>query len=196
MAAGTTTLQGLLDEAAYRGGESYDALLTHSVERLRLLARNGLKDFKRLTALLETDDVLQEALIRLRGSLGEVRPSTLRGFMGLASIQVRRVLIDMARSLLGPQGFGKNEITGQSIQGLPNKITDSVDRWIVFNDMIDSLLPEEREVVDLLFVHGMTHEEVSVLLGISVSTSKRRWLAARLKLGEILLDMKDGTDTE
>ena len=56
--------------------------------------------------------------------------------------------------------------------------------------------PEEREVVDLLFVHGMTHEEVSVLLGISVSTSKRRWLAARLKLGEILLDMKDGTDTE
>ena len=134
--------------------------------------------------------------MRLRGSLGEVRPSTLRGFMGLASIQVRRVLIDMARSLLGPQGFGKNEITGQSIQGLPNKITDSVDRWIVFNDMIDSLLPEEREVVDLLFVHGMTHEEVSVLLGISVSTSKRRWLAARLKLGEILLGMKDDTDTE
>lgn len=196
MPAGTTTLQRLLDEAAYQGGQSYDALLTHSVERLRVLARKGLRDFQRLTGLLQTDDVLQEALLRLHGSLKEVRPSSLRGYMGLASVQIRRILIDMARNLLGPQGFGKNELTGQPLQNHPNRITDSVDRWIVFNDMIDSLLPEEREVVDLLFVHGMTHEEVSTLLEISVSTSKRRWLAARMKLGNILLGMDDRTESE
>lgn len=187
MSAGTTTLERLLDEATYQGGQSYDSLLTHSVERLRLMARRGLGDFHRLTGLVQTDDVLQEALLRLHGSLREVRPPNLRAYLGLASVQIRRILIDMARNLLGPQGFGKNEITGQPLHGFPNRITDSVGRWIIFNDMIDRLLPEEREVVDLLFVHAMTHEEVSSLLGISVSTSKRRWLAARLKLGDILL---------
>lgn len=196
MSPGTTTLERILDEATYQGGQSYDSLLTHSMERLRAMARQGLRDFQRLNGLLQTDDVLQEAMLRLHGSLKEVKPPNLRAYLGLASVQIRRILIDMARNLLGPQGFGKNELTGQALQRVPNRITNSVDRWIIFNDMIDRLLPEEREVVDLLFVHGMTHEEVSALLGISVSTSKRRWLAARLKLGDILLGMDGQTEQE
>ena len=61
-----------------------------------------------------------------------------------------------------------------------------MDRWICFNDLIDTLPAEEREVVDLQFVHSMTQEEVSELLGISISTVKRRWISARLKLGTLI----------
>lgn len=189
MSAGTTTLQRILDGITCQKGQSYEALLSHSVNRLRILAHQGLAGFKKLAGLLETDDILQEAVIRLQRSLGEVRPTTVRGYLGLASIQIRRVLIDAGRKLLGPLGFGKNEITGQPLDSFPNPISDSVLRWIAFHDMIDSLLPEEREVVDMHFVHGMTHEETSTLLGISVSTCKRRWLSARVKLGDILVDL-------
>jgi DNA-directed RNA polymerase specialized sigma24 family protein len=38
----------------------------------------------------------------------------------------------------------------------------------------------------LLFIHEMTQEEAAGVLGVSLRTVKRRWLAARLRLGELL----------
>ena len=186
MPAGTTTLQQLLDEAAFRDGSIYDKLLEHSSERLRALSRKSLRGFPRLASLVQTDDVLQEALLRLHSSLNKVRPSSLRGFFGLAAIQIRRNLIDLTRHLLGPEGYGTHVRTGPISQENEPIVIEAVDRWICFNDLIDTLPAEEREVVDLQFVHSMTQEEVSELLGISLSTVKRRWISARLKLGTLI----------
>jgi RNA polymerase sigma-70 factor (ECF subfamily) len=48
-------------------------------------------------------------------------------------------------------------------------------------------MPEaEREVFDLLWYQGMTQEEAADLLGLSLSTVRRRWQAARLRLYEAL----------
>ncbi|NBU74378.1 MAG: sigma-70 family RNA polymerase sigma factor [Planctomycetes bacterium] len=186
MPAGTTTLQQLLDEAAFRDGSIYDKLLEHASERLRALSRKSLRGFPRLASLVQTDDVLQEALLRLHSSLNKVRPSSLRGFFGLAAIQIRRNLIDLTRHLLGPEGYGTHVRTGPISQENEPVVIEAVDRWICFNDLIDTLPAEEREVVDLQFVHSMTQEEVSELLGISLSTVKRRWISARLKLGTLI----------
>ena len=186
MPAGTTTLQQLLDEAAFRDGSIYDKLLEHASERLRALSRKSLRGFPRLASLVQTDDVLQEALLRLHSSLNKVRPSSLRGFFGLAAIQIRRNLIDLTRHLLGPEGYGTHVRTGPISQEKEPIVIEAVDRWICFNDLIDTLPAEEREVVDLQFVHSMTQEEVSELLGISISTVKRRWISARLKLGTLI----------
>jgi len=186
MPAGTTTLQQLLDEAAFRDGSIYDKLLEHASERLRALSRKSLRGFPRLASLVQTDDVLQEALLRLHSSLNKVRPSSLRGFFGLAAIQIRRNLIDLTRHLLGPEGYGTHVRTGPISQENEPIVIEAVDRWICFNDLIDTLPAEEREVVDLQFVHSMTQEEVSELLGISLSTVKRRWISARLKLGTLI----------
>lgn len=186
MPAGTTTLQQLLDEAAFRDGSIYDKLLEHASERLRALSRKSLRGFPRLASLVQTDDVLQEALLRLHSSLNKVRPSSLRGFFGLAAIQIRRNLIDLTRHLLGPEGYGTHVRTGPISQENEPVVIEAVDRWICFNDLIDTLPAEEREIVDLQFVHSMTQEEVSELLGISLSTVKRRWISARLKLGTLI----------
>ena len=186
MPAGTTTLQQLLDEAAFRDGSIYDKLLEHASERLSALSRKSLRGFPRLASLVQTDDVLQEALLRLHSSLNKVRPSSLRGFFGLAAIQIRRNLIDLTRHLLGPEGYGTHVRTGPISQENEPIVIEAVDRWICFNDLIDTLPAEEREVVDLQFVHSMTQEEVSELLGISLSTVKRRWISARLKLGTLI----------
>jgi RNA polymerase sigma-70 factor (ECF subfamily) len=117
MPAGTTTLQQLLDEAAFRDGSIYDKLLEHASERLRALSRKSLRGFPRLASLVQTDDVLQEALLRLHSSLNKVRPSSLRGFFGLAAIQIRRNLIDLTRHLLGPEGYGTHVRTGRPTHG-------------------------------------------------------------------------------
>jgi len=186
MAAGTTTLQQLLDEAAFQNGSIYDKLLEHASERLRALSRKSLRSFPRLTSLVQTDDVLQEALLRLHTSLNKVRPSSLRGFFGLAAIQIRRNLIDLTRHLLGPEGYGTHVRTGPISPENEPVVSEAVDRWICFNDLIDTLPAEEREIVDLQFVHSMTQEEVSDLLGISLSTVKRRWISARPKLGTLI----------
>ncbi len=46
-------------------------------------------------------------------------------------------------------------------------------------------LPEkEREVVDLLYFHGLTQIETATLLGIAERTVRRHWTIAKVKLFE------------
>lgn len=52
----------------------------------------------------QTDDVFQNAAIRLRRSLKKVNPDFPRNFFGLATVDIRRTLIDLCRHHFGPQG--------------------------------------------------------------------------------------------
>ena len=51
------------------------------------------------------------------------------------------------------------------------------------DELTELLSLEERELVDLLFIHSLTQDEAALVLGISTRTLKRRWLLARMKLG-------------
>jgi RNA polymerase sigma factor (sigma-70 family) len=55
-----------------------------------------------------------------------------------------------------------------------------------FHQQIERLPAIEREVVGLLWYHGLTQAEAGEVLGVSERTVKRHWLAARLKLHEAL----------
>ena len=54
----------------------------------------------------QTDDVLQNAVVRLLRALEEVRPPSVRAFFGLAATQMRRELLDLARRYQGRGGPG------------------------------------------------------------------------------------------
>jgi RNA polymerase sigma factor (sigma-70 family) len=54
--------------------------------------------------------------------------------------------------------------------------------WADFERRANQLPPDLREVFDLVWLHRKTHSEVAEILGVSVRTAKRRWLAARLAL--------------
>ena len=82
----------------------YDQLLLRACERLGFLARKRLKDFPALRRWVETDDVLQNAMLRLHRCLGEMKPATVKDFFGLAALHIRRELLDLQRHLLGPEG--------------------------------------------------------------------------------------------
>ena len=75
------------------------------------LARAMLRRYPHVRRWEETDDLLQAALMRLHRSLAEVQPEGVPHFDNLAAAQIRRELIDLARSYHGPEGLGANHHT-------------------------------------------------------------------------------------
>src|SRR5262245_13393088 len=76
--------------------EAWAGLASHALERLRRLARRMLRQHPAVRRWEQTDDVLQNALLRLQRALQNVRPTTAREFFGLAAVQIRYALLDLA----------------------------------------------------------------------------------------------------
>lgn len=195
MAANTTTLQRLLDDASLQRAEVYAELLLRACDRLRVLAGKGLKGFPALRRWVETDDVLQQAMLRLHRSVQEVRPSTVGQFFALAGLQIRRELHDLHRHHFGPEGAGANHHTdgcgkaANDADGTLLAVADVADMpvgWDRFHDLVESLPADERAVVDCLFVSELNQEETAQVLGVSLRTVKRRWQSARIRLQEAI----------
>jgi len=195
MDAGDTTLQRLLDNACLHQPDAYRELLLRSCERLRLLARKRLRGFPALRRWVETDDVLQQAMLRLHRCLGEMKPSTVKDFFALAALQTRRELHDLQRHHFGPEGEGANHHTdgaGRAADDVGGPVLNAAEdaevpvAWDHFHDLVESLPVDERAVVDLLFVHDLTQEEAAQVLGWSVRTVKRRWQEARIRLQQAI----------
>src|SRR5688572_5186475 len=108
--ASTTYLQGLIARASTGDLSARDDLLKHTYNRLLRLTHRMLQDFPRVRQWEETDDVLQNAQVRLLRALEAVNPASLRDFFALASAQIRRELLDLARHYFGPEGAGKRQV--------------------------------------------------------------------------------------
>lgn len=92
----STQLQVLLDRAADGSGAAYDELIALASQRLLKLTRKMLRNYPQLRRWEQTDDVFQNAVLRLHRSLADVQPQSVRDFFGLAATQIRRTLIDLA----------------------------------------------------------------------------------------------------
>ena len=143
----------------------------------------------------QTDDVLQNALIRLLRALEDVRPASVRHFFALTAEQVRRELIDLARHYYGPQGPGAKHATHTDADDQDGPAYERPDyshepsalaSWCEFHEQVRRLPEEEREVVDLLFYQGLTQAEAAGLLQVTVRTVQRRWQAALVNLHQVL----------
>jgi RNA polymerase sigma-70 factor (ECF subfamily) len=187
-----TMTQQLLSRAAAGDEAAVDALLRRSGDRLTQLTRRMLGDFRRVRRWADTDDVLQNALLRLVSALRAVKPATPRDFLALAALQIRRELLDLARHFYGPEGIGANH---ESVGGTAcPELKDGADvrhepsslaQWRELHQQIDALADDEREVVGLLFYQGLSQGEAAELMNVSVRTVQRRWHAALCKLHRV-----------
>jgi RNA polymerase sigma-70 factor (ECF subfamily) len=194
----TIQIQARLDRI--RGGDeaARGELLGCACERLRGLARKMLKGYPNVHRWEQTDDVLQNALLRLERTLRQMTIDTPRDFFRLAALNIRRELLDLAKHYYGPLGQGARHATwgpGDSSGGDGSADADPADLsrepgrlalWGEFHEQIGALPEEEREVFDLLWYQGLSQAEAAELLGVSERTVKRRWQAARLRLHEAL----------
>jgi RNA polymerase sigma factor (sigma-70 family) len=199
-------IQRWLDRGRDGDRAARDELLAYAMERLCRLTRKMLAGYPGVRRWEDTDDVLQNALLRLCRALEEVHPESAREFFQLAALQIRRELIDMARRYSGPHGLGANHASRDGMGGSPGGDGDSDDtsdwpdgeladsthdpgrlaEWTEFHRHVDGLPEDVRAVVDLVFYQGLTAAEAAKTLGVSERTVKRRWQSARLSLQRTL----------
>ena len=194
----TTVIQGLIDRLAAGDEAARAALLDCACERLTRLARKMLRGYPGVRRWEQTDDVLQNALIRMDRALKSVVPSSSRDFFRLAAAQLRRELIDLARrySRWPASGVQSESQDGSSHEdGLAGGAREPADAahdpgqlalWTEFHTGIEGLTAEDREVFDLLWYQGLTQAEAAAVLCVSERTVGRRWVTARMSLFRVL----------
>jgi len=193
----TVKIQKCLDrmrqgDAAARAA-ARDEVIAVACERLRLLTHRMLRDYPGVHRWEQTDDVMQNAVLRLCRALNDVPLATPQDFFRVAALQVRRELRDLARHYFGPEGMGAHH--GSRAGGPADQPPDPAEStanparlaaWTEFHDKVEALPKEERDVFDLLWYQELTAIEAAKVLGVSESAVKRRWQAARRRLHDLL----------
>ena len=190
-----TQLQGLLDQSLAGNPAAKETLLHHACDRLLKLTRKMFHGHPGLRRWTQTDDIFQGALVRLHRALSQTEVDTVRYFFNLATVQIRRELIDLSRKTFGPHGIGRNHHTdcqapddaGGSLHQVCNEPED-LEAWEAFHQQIDELPEPEKEVFNLLYYEGLQQTEVAKLLEISERTVRNRWNRAKLFLAGELAD--------
>jgi RNA polymerase sigma factor (sigma-70 family) len=186
----TTALNQRLIEFNSGDLQAREEIIAHTCERLRLRTRQMLRSFPNVSRWSQTDDVLQNAMIRLHKSLAQVKPESPKQFYGLAATHIRRELIDLARHFNGAEGVGANHDTndGEPIKQIADTSyrPETIESWTEFHSAVDQLPEEQQVVVGLLWYEGMSQPEAADVLAVSLATIKRRWQAARIQLSEQL----------
>ncbi len=68
----------------------------------------------------------------------------------------------------------------------PQVALEKKDKGALLRDCMNALSAEHREIVDLVYYHEKSVEEVAAIVGIPEATVKTRMFYARKKLGELL----------
>ncbi len=129
------------------------------------------------------EDVLQESFVKIWQKRDTYDASKGRLFTWMLNI-CRNSAIDAARS--------KHVKVASKIRNIDDNVT-SVNRKTSVSQnedaigvatIVDSLLPEQKVIMDLIYFNGFTQEEVSKELNIPLGTVKTRTRSALTKLRE------------
>ena len=192
-AVSDTQLQGLLDQSLAGNPAAKEALLHHACDRLLKLTRKMFHGKPSLRRWMQTDDVFQGSLVRLHRALSQTEVRDVRHFFNLATVQIRRELLDLARKTFGPHGIGRNhhtdsrpaDETGGALHQLSDE-PDNIEAWEEFHQRADRLPDLEKEVFGLIYYEGLEQLEAAKVLGVSERTIRNRWNRAKLLLsGEL-----------
>ena len=170
-----------------------EKLISHSHSALLRLTRYMFHGYPGLMRWEQTDDIFQNAMIRLHRALADVQIQSERHFFNLAAVQIRRELLDLVKKYKAECSFATHHHTDSLnphiVGGLVAKQfapENDLEKWSEFHQSVETLPQEEKEVVDLLWYQGLDQAKASELLGISPRTLRRRWQAVRIKLFEVL----------
>jgi RNA polymerase sigma factor (sigma-70 family) len=208
----TIGIQACLEKLRRGDLKARDELIGLACRRLTVLTRKLLNDFDRLRRFEQTEDLSQNAALRLHRALEQVQPGSVPEFFGLAALKIRQELQDQARHYFGRKAAGGGEgpprmpdlspahivaarplRAGDDSTVTPEPGDSTFDpgrlaQWTEFHKAVESLSEKERQVVDLLFYNDLSQADAAAVLEVDTSTVKRRWRSARLKLHDLLKD--------
>jgi RNA polymerase sigma-70 factor (ECF subfamily) len=197
-----------LDRHRAGDDQARQPLLEVSMHRLRLLARRILRDIPEVRGLEESDDLLQNSVLRLWRSRETTHPDSPLGYFRLAACLIRRELIDVARHHSGKMRMPRVSRVSPGSDASPivvhphRQAWQDVQRddalnpaalspWTEFHEYIEKLPEDERALFDRLWYQGLTMADASSLLEIPLRTLGRRWKLVRVRLSRDLLANPD-----
>jgi RNA polymerase sigma factor (TIGR02999 family) len=129
--------------------------------------------------LLQTTALIHEAYSRLVGA-GAMEIRNRDHFFAIASRQMRRILVDIARSENAQRhgGLAPKVALDQLQVGVEGHHLD----LLLLDDALqklESIDPRAAKVVELRYFGGHTDKEVAEALGVALSTVRRDWDFAR-----------------
>jgi RNA polymerase sigma factor (TIGR02999 family) len=183
----TSLLQGLIARMLQGDAAARRELIQCAYARLRSLAAVVLNQsfprLKKAPTLVDTTDLANETALKLYDALADVHPQTVPDFFRLAAQRMRWLLLDLAKRADRSEEL-RRENPGQEVAapddssiGLPATLT-------ALYEQIEDLPPKEREVVDLLYFHGLSQLEAAAILKVNERTVRRHWTVAKIKLFE------------
>lgn len=183
--AGQDQVSQLLSRWTEGDQEALKKLIPIVYKELRKIAHNRLRA-ERSNLTLDTTAVVHEGYLRL----ARHNPRSLadrRQFFGMASAIMRQVLVDHAR-----ERQAQKRDAGIKVELTP-EVSPVAARGVdmlALDEALNSLAkldPQQGRIIELRFFAGLSLEETSEVLGMSLATVKREWVTARAWLQRHML---------
>jgi RNA polymerase sigma factor (TIGR02999 family) len=181
----------LLVELRSGGRESLDRIMPVVYEELRRIAHGQLagRDAargERDARTLQTTGLVHEAYLRLVDQ-SRAQWTDRAHFLAVASLAMRHVLVDRARSRITLKRGGARKRITLDEEEIP--VDDQPEALLQLHEALNELAavhPRLATVVECRFFGGLTEEEIAEALGVTVRTVHRDWVKARVLLRRAL----------
>lgn len=164
--------------------QEIDSLLPtiyNDLKRLARIQRSRVYSKKNLG----TRSIVHEAYLNIIKNQPEIENS--QQLLYYTSISMRNIIIDNARSWQAKKRGGNNiDLSLEQVELISAKRSDEL---INLDEALKQLKKDNKRMVDIVtcrFFGGLTQEETSKALNISVATIKREWTLAKALLFEKL----------
>jgi len=168
----------LLSDARQGSEEARSELILIVYQDLRRLAHSYL-NHERQTPSMQATAMVHEVYMRLFGE-NQIDWQDRSHFMIIASRQMRRILVDHARSSRTAKRDWRLQSNSTADDLLFSALgNDEIDALNEALEDLEKLYPRACQVVELRFFAGLTEVEMARVLDVSVTTVKREWRFAR-----------------
>jgi len=181
-------LDQLRESETGRREEALNEVFRHCETRLRALVHRMLVGFPNVRRWEETDDVFQNAAIRLHRTLQQIPVNSPRDLFSLAANQLHWELIDLAR-LHRVKTQERKQVTNAypsdgtegagPLERAAAREPTGMDEWASFHAAVESLPSDLKELFHLVWYLGADQKTVCELTGKPLRTVKRHWAKAR-----------------
>ncbi|HET6880364.1 MAG TPA: sigma-70 family RNA polymerase sigma factor [Pirellulales bacterium] len=154
-----------------------------------------------LRGRVEASDIVQQTLLDAWRGLGGFRGKTQAERLAWLRAILRRVVLQQGRSRLGTEKRGRGSERLQSELALTESRIESLaggdrptpaeqaatnEASLLLARAIESLSPDDQQLIRLRHFEQLSHEAIAVQLGCSPATVRMRWVRALRKLRDQL----------
>lgn len=169
----TQDITHLLQQARHGGDAVRNRLFEVVHQHLKQIALRYMKN-ERPGHTLEPTALINEAYLRLFGSLDAISWEDRSHFFGIAARQMRLILVDYSRRKKAEKrGSGGIQVTLSHAEGIA-ETQDFEDLHSALCE-IEKNAPDVGQVIELKFFAGMEDREVAQALGINFAKVRRNW---------------------